>query len=129
VENKKTAVFGLYSDAMTAERAVDTLVTAGFSNNAISVLLPDNQSTKEFAHEKHTKAPEGTATGAAAGATVGGTLGLLAGIFGLIAAAWAKAAQTRLQARRRAPAVAAAGRGAHRADRAGGAADGGLLRR
>jgi len=44
------------------------------------VLLPDNNSTKDFAHEKNTKAPEGTATGATAGGVIGGTLGLLAGI-------------------------------------------------
>jgi hypothetical protein len=83
MENKKTAVFGLYSSAVAAERTVDTLVKAGFSNNAISVLLPDNQSTKDFAHEKHTKAPEGTTTGVATGGVVGGTLGLLAGIGAL----------------------------------------------
>jgi hypothetical protein len=83
MENKRTAVFGLYSGRMAAERAVDTLVKAGFSNNAISVLLPDNDSTKDFAHEKHTKAPEGTTTGVATGGVVGGTLGLLAGIGAL----------------------------------------------
>ena len=33
-----------------------------------------------FAHQKQTKAPEGTTTGVAAGGTIGGTLGLLAGI-------------------------------------------------
>lgn len=60
MENRITAVFGLYSGSPAAERAVETLVDAGFSNNAISVLLPDDQSTKHFAHEKHTKAPEGT---------------------------------------------------------------------
>jgi len=58
-------------------------VLAGFSNSDVSVLLPDNQSTKDFAHEKHTKAPEGTTTGVAAGGTIGGTLGLLAGIGAL----------------------------------------------
>jgi hypothetical protein len=47
------------------------------------VLLPDSKSTKEFAHEKNTKAPEGTATGVTAGGVVGGTLGLLAGIGAL----------------------------------------------
>jgi hypothetical protein len=47
------------------------------------VLLPDVEGSREFAHEKHTKAPEGTATGAAAGGTIGGTLGLLAGIGAL----------------------------------------------
>ena len=83
MENKKTSVFGLYADRMAAESAVNTLISAGFSNNAISVLLPDDQSTKDFAHEKHTKAPEGAATGVATGGAVGGTLGLLAGIGAL----------------------------------------------
>jgi hypothetical protein len=83
MENKKTSVFGLYSDRMAAESAVNELVDTGFSNNAISVLLPDDQTTKDFAHEKHTKAPEGTTTGVAAGGAVGGTLGLLAGIGAL----------------------------------------------
>jgi hypothetical protein len=77
---KNTAVFGIYKNSMAAERAVDQILTAGFSNNDISVLLPDNQSSKEFAHEKNTKAPEGTTTGAAAGGVLGGTLGVLAGI-------------------------------------------------
>jgi len=77
---KNTAVFGIYQTVGQAERAVDALVLARFSNADVSVLFPDNDSTKEFAHEKHTKAPEGTTTGAAAGGTIGGTLGLLAGI-------------------------------------------------
>jgi hypothetical protein len=81
--DKKTAVFGIYPSVAQAERAVDTLVRERFSNADISVLLPDNQSSKDFAHEKHTKAPEGTTTGVAAGGTIGGTLGLLAGIGAL----------------------------------------------
>jgi hypothetical protein len=80
---KKTAVFGIYSSAAQAERAVDALVLERFSNADVSVLMPDSQSSKEFAHEKHTKAPEGTTTGVAAGGTIGGTLGLLAGIGAL----------------------------------------------
>ena len=83
MENKKTAVFGLYSSRVAVERAVDALVDARFSNNAISVLLPDNQSTQDFAHEKHTKAPEGATAGVATGGVVGGTIGLLAGIGAL----------------------------------------------
>ena len=47
------------------------------------MLLPDSKSSRDFAHEKNTKAPEGTATGATAGGMVGGTLGLLAGIGAL----------------------------------------------
>jgi len=80
---KKTAVFGIYPTAAEAERAVDALLLGRFSNEDVSVLLPDNDTTREFAHEKHTKAPEGTTTGAAAGGTIGGTLGLLAGIGAL----------------------------------------------
>jgi hypothetical protein len=80
---KDTAVFGIYKTVGLAERAVDRISAGGFSQNNISVLLPDNQSTKEIAHEKSTKAPEGTATGVTAGGFVGGTLGLLAGIGAL----------------------------------------------
>jgi hypothetical protein len=80
---KKTAVFGIYASVAEAERAVNALVSEGFSNADISVLLPDNESSRDFAHEKHTKAPEGTTTGVAAGGTIGGALGLLAGIGAL----------------------------------------------
>ena len=80
---KNTAAFGIYKSGGQAEHAVDQIVAAGFSNNDISVLLPDNQSSKEFAHEKNTKAPEGTVAGVTTGGVVGGTLGLLAGIGAL----------------------------------------------
>jgi len=80
---KNTAVFGIYRTRTDAERAVDTLVSAGFRTEDISVLLPENIGTKDFAHEKNTKAPEGVTTGAGTGAVVGGTLGLLAGIGAL----------------------------------------------
>src|SRR5437588_10863776 len=80
---KNTAVFGLYRDRASVEGAVDALRQDGFRNTDISVLFPENQGTKEFAHEKSTKAPEGTATGATSGAVVGGTLGWLAGIGAL----------------------------------------------
>ncbi len=83
MSNKNTAVFGIYTTPATAEAAVDHLLSAGFSNSDISVLLPDDESTRAFAHEKNTKAPEGTTTGVAAGGVVGGTLGLLAGIGAL----------------------------------------------
>jgi hypothetical protein len=84
MSTKNTAVFGIYATPGTAEAAVDHLLTKGFTNSAISVLLPDDDSTRAFAHEKNTKAPEGTTTGATAGGVVGGTLGLLAGV-GLLA--------------------------------------------
>ena len=71
-DNKKTAVFGIYTSPAHAESAVNRLLEAGFSNNAISVLLPDDQSTRDFAHHKETKAPEGATTGVTAGGIIGG---------------------------------------------------------
>jgi len=82
-DDKKTAVFGLYPSVERAEQAVDALLGARFSNADVAVLMADNQSSRDFAHEKHTKAPEGTTTGVAAGGAIGGTLGLLAGIGAL----------------------------------------------
>ena len=67
MERKNTAVFGLYATPATAEGGVDHLLTLGFNNQAISVLMPDDETTRAFAHEKNTKAPEGTAAGAATG--------------------------------------------------------------
>src|SRR5689334_24144604 len=83
MEDKKTAVFGIYSTVGQAELAVDALVNEGFSHADVSVLMSDNEGTRDFAHEKNTKAPEGTTTGAATGGVIGGTLGLLAGIGAL----------------------------------------------
>src|SRR5438270_6656218 len=80
---KNTAVFGLYPNRVEVETAVDALRREGFRNTDISVLFPENEGTKDFAHEKNTKAPEGAATGAASGAVVGGGLGWLAGIGAL----------------------------------------------
>jgi hypothetical protein len=80
---KKVAVFGIYHTSAQAERGVDDLIASGFSSDDVSVLLPDSQGTKAFAHEKNTKAPEGTAAGVTTGGAIGGTLGLLAGLGAL----------------------------------------------
>lgn len=74
------AVFCIVRDYTQAARIVGDLKTAGFSNNDISVLMPDKGGTRDFAHEHSTKAPEGAATGAGAGGLLGGALGWLAGI-------------------------------------------------
>lgn len=81
---KNIAVFGIYHTRESAEEAVDALRRSGFRNTDISALFPDNAGTKDFAHEKNTKAPEGATTGGASGVVVGGVLGWLAGI-GLLA--------------------------------------------
>lgn len=73
------AVFCLV-DTRQAVAAVDRLKAAGFSNNDISVLMADKDGTRDFAHEHHTKAPEGAAAGAGTGLAIGGALGWLAGI-------------------------------------------------
>src|SRR6266581_4368203 len=78
-----TAVFGIYPDRLSTENAVAALREAGFRSTDISVLFPENSGTKDFAHEKGSKAPEGVATGATSGAVLGGTLGWLVGIGAL----------------------------------------------
>ena len=80
---KNTAVFGIYKSRADLEHGVDTLRVEGFHSQDISVLFPDNKGTKDFAHEKHTKAPEGAATGAGTGGAIGGVLGWLVGIGSL----------------------------------------------
>jgi hypothetical protein len=77
---KNTAAFGIYRNEASVRNAVETLEREGFRTTDISVLFPENQGTKDFAHEKGTKAPEGAATGAGSGAVVGGALGWLAGV-------------------------------------------------
>lgn len=79
-----TSVYGLIATDIQANALVTALHQAGFRADDISVLFPDKSSTRDFAHEKHTKAPEGAATGGATGGVVGGALGWMAGI-GLLA--------------------------------------------
>ncbi len=77
------AVFCIATSEFQAESIVNELKVAGFADNDISVLFPDKTGTKDFAHEQHTKAPEGAVTGASTGGVVGGALGWLAGIGAL----------------------------------------------
>jgi hypothetical protein len=79
----KKSVFCISTSRAQADRIVDQLKNANFSNNDISVLFPDKDTTRDFAHEKNTKAPEGIATGAGTGGVIGGALGWIAGIGAL----------------------------------------------
>lgn len=79
---KKAIVCTLDTRAQ-AEDVIRQLTAAGFGTNDISVLMSSSDGTKDFAHENHTKAPEGAIGGAAAGGVVGGTLGLLLGLGAL----------------------------------------------
>ena len=83
--------FGIFQTPNEAERGVDHLLAAGFTQGDVSVLLPDRPAdssangtaSHDFAYQKSTLAPEGAATGATAGGLVGGTFGLLAGLGAL----------------------------------------------
>jgi hypothetical protein len=77
------AVFGIAKNEEQATRIVNALKEAGFSSDDVSVLLPDRAGSRDFAHEHHTKAPEGAAAGAVAGGVMAGVLGWLAGIGSL----------------------------------------------
>jgi hypothetical protein len=79
----KKSVFCIAASRDQADRIVDQLKNANFSNNDISVLFPDKGTTHDFAHEKNTKAPEGAVTGAGTGGVIGGALGWIAGIGAL----------------------------------------------
>ena len=68
MSGKNTAVFGLYPNHSSAENGVATLKQAGFRNTDISVLFPENVGSKDFGHEKRTKASEGAAAGAGSAA-------------------------------------------------------------
>jgi len=79
----KASVYCTTRTVAQAETIIDELRVAGFMNNDISALLPDKRTTKDFAHEHNTKAPEGATTGGVAGLGVGAAVGWLAGIGAL----------------------------------------------
>jgi hypothetical protein len=79
----KKSVFCITNTREQADRIVGQLKDADFSNNDISVLFPDKGTSRDFAHEKSTKAPEGAITGAGTGGAIGGALGWIVGIGAL----------------------------------------------
>ena len=76
----KSSALCLVDTEAQADAIVGKLRSIGFSDDDISVLFSDKGSTRDFAHKKETKMPEGATVGASAGGVVGGTIGLLAGI-------------------------------------------------
>src|SRR5271166_2523321 len=83
MSGKNTAVFGIYPSYTSVETGVDGLKAGGFSNRDISVLFPEGAGSKDFAHEKGTKAPEGATAGAGTGVVLGGAMGWLLGVGAL----------------------------------------------
>ncbi|MFT3867503.1 MAG: hypothetical protein QM715_03285 [Nibricoccus sp.] len=79
----KKSVFCIANSYVQAERIIDRLKAENFLHDDISVLFPDKESTRDFAHTKNTKAPEGITAGATTGGVIGGALGWIAGIGAL----------------------------------------------
>jgi hypothetical protein len=79
----KSSVICIAKSESQAIAIANQLKSANFSNNDISVLFPDKTGTKDFAHEQHTKAPEGATTGGITGGVLGGAFGWLVGIGAL----------------------------------------------
>jgi hypothetical protein len=77
---KNTSVIGIYTDRTAVSDAIDVLHKEGYRATDISVLSSDNQGSKDFGHEKHTKAAQGAAAGAPIGAVVGAALAWLVSI-------------------------------------------------
>ncbi len=83
MNGKNTAVFGIYRDTVSLGGGLERLRSSGFRSTDVSVLMPENIGTKDFAHKRDTKAPEGATAGAASGAVIGGALGWLVGVGAL----------------------------------------------
>ncbi len=66
-----------------AHGILEALRDGGIPKGDVSVLYSATGTTRGFAHEMHSKAPEGAATGASTGGVVGGILGWLVGIGSL----------------------------------------------
>src|ERR1700710_2117745 len=75
-----TSTYGIFPDQNSISEAVNALKAAGFRTTDISILFPDNVGTKDFGHQKSTKAPEGAVAGGGAGAVLGSLLGWMAGM-------------------------------------------------
>lgn len=84
--DRRVSLYGIYATDELADSAAEHLISRGFPNSAISVLLPNSEVTHTFAHEKHTKAAQGCVTGAIIGALVGGAFALVIGLGALFIA-------------------------------------------
>ncbi len=77
------SVVGLVHTRAEAENIVSALRASAFTDSDISVLFPDKEGTKDFAHDNSTKAPEGAVTGASTGGVLGAAFGFAAGVGAL----------------------------------------------
>ena len=76
-------VVGLFADLPAAQRGIEALKAAGYSEQQIGVAVRDKQQQQDLTEGTGTQAAEGATTGAVGGGVVGGVLGLLAGVGAL----------------------------------------------
>jgi heat induced stress protein YflT len=77
-------VVGLFADQPAAERGIEALKAAGFSDQQIGVAVRDKQQQKELTEGTGAQVAEGAAKGAVGGGVLGGVVGLLAGVGALV---------------------------------------------
>jgi hypothetical protein len=77
-------VVALFADQNAAERGIQALKAAGFTEQQIGVAVRDTQQQQEITEGTGTKAAEGATAGAMGGGMVGGVIGLLAGVGALV---------------------------------------------
>lgn len=76
-------VIGLFRDQPSAERAIQRLKAAGFTERQIGVAVRDRERQQVITEETGTQAAEGAKAGAVSGGVLGGVVGLLAGVGAL----------------------------------------------
>jgi hypothetical protein len=69
-----TAAFGVFSDRISTENAIETLMAAGFRNTDIMALFPDEIPTKKFSRQKRRETFRNAAAGGSAAMVLGGML-------------------------------------------------------
>jgi len=73
------AAFAVFSDRISTESAIETLIAAGFRNTDIIALFPDQIPTKKYSPQKRRDALYRVAAGGGAGMVIGGVLEWIAG--------------------------------------------------
>jgi hypothetical protein len=74
---KNISVYSIFRSMSDLQNCRERLERAGFRNADFAVLYYENSGTKDFSHERHSKAPEGAALGAAIGVVLGAVFGWL----------------------------------------------------
>jgi Heat induced stress protein YflT len=76
-------VVALFAELSAAQRGIEALKDAGFSEQQIGVAARDKQQQKDLTEGTGTQAAEGAAKGAVGGGVLGGLVGLLTGVGAL----------------------------------------------